>query len=110
MSAKLERSLGNVRDLITTCVGSSENRDITSFGEINFNSAANNFQDANLNEIADLHTIERVVIPEEQVNTPNEGTRALMDEAALVLAQANLLTAKSTRGSKKSLQTMIWII
>ena len=51
-AARLEKMLGNVRDLITTCVGSRENQDISSFGEINFNCAANNFQDTNLNKIS----------------------------------------------------------
>ena len=59
--------------------------DISSFGEMNFNCAANNFQDANSNEIAD----EWVLIPEKQVNTPNEETRTLVDGAALVLARVS---------------------
>ena len=39
------------------------------------------------NNTADLHTAEGVVIPEEQVNTLNEETRALADGAPLVLAR-----------------------
>ena len=34
---------------------------------MNFNCTANNFQYANSNEIADLHKVERILIPEEQV-------------------------------------------
>lgn len=49
-----------------------------------------NFQDANSNNIANLYTAERVLIPDKQVNTLNEETRALVDGAALVLAQVNM--------------------
>ena len=48
---------------------------------MNFNCAAN-FQDDNSNDTADLHMAERVLIPEEQVNTLNEETRALVEGAA----------------------------
>ena len=57
---------------------------------MNFNCAAN-FQDANSKEIADLDTAERVLIPEEEVNTLNEDMemRALVEGATLVLARVN---------------------
>ena len=41
------------------------------------------------NEIADLHTAERFLIPEEQVNTLNEETHASVDGAAVVFAWVN---------------------
>ena len=66
-AAKLKKSLGNVRDFFSVSVCSRENQNISSSGEMNYNCAAN-FQDAT----ADLHTAERVLIPEEQVNTLNE--------------------------------------
>ena len=97
-AAKLEKSVGNVRDLISVSVGSTENQNMSSSGEMNVNCVAN-FQDANSNNIANLHTAERVLIPEEQVNTLNEETRALVDGAALVLTRVNTQeSVKSTRG------------
>ena len=76
--------MGNVRDLISVSVGSRENQNMSSSGEMNVN-CVTNFLDANSN----LHTAERVLIPEEQVNTLNEETSALVDKAALVLARVN---------------------
>ena len=87
-AAKLKKSLGNVRDFFSVSLCSRENQNISSSGEMNYNCAAN-FQDANSNKTADLHTAERVLIPEEQVNTLNEETRTLVDGAALVLARVN---------------------
>ena len=49
-----------------------------------------NLQDANSNNIVNLYMAERVLIPDKQVNTLNEETRALVDGAALVLAQVNM--------------------
>ena len=46
------------------------------------------------NNTADLHTAERVVIKEEQVNTLNEETRTLVDGAPLVLARVNTQEAE----------------
>ena len=63
--AKLERTLGSVRDLITICVSSRESKDISSFGGKHSSCAANNSRNVNSNEIADLQTVERVLIPEE---------------------------------------------
>ena len=88
-AAKLEKSVGNVRDLISVSVGSRENQNMSSTGEINDNCVVN-FQNANSSNIANLHTAERVLIPEEQVNTLNEETRVLVDGAALVLARVNM--------------------
>lgn len=62
---------------------------MSSSGEMDVNCVAN-FQDANSNNIANLYTAERVLIPDKQVNTLNEETRALVDGAALVLAQVNM--------------------
>ena len=81
--------MGNVRDLISVSVGSRENQKMSSSGEMNVNCVAN-FQDANSNNIANLYTAERVLIPDKQVNTLNEETHALVDGAALVLAQVNM--------------------
>lgn len=80
--------MGNVKDLISVCVGSGENQNTSSFQEMNFN-CASNFQDANSNEIVDLHTFERVSNSEEQVDTPNEETRSLVDGTAVVFARVN---------------------
>ena len=88
-AANLQKSVGNVRDFILVSVGSRENQNVSSSGEMNFNCVAN-FQDANSNNIANLYTAERVLIPDEQVNTLNEETHALVDRAALVLAQVNM--------------------
>ena len=85
-AAKLEKSVGNLRDLISVSVSSRENQNMSSSGEMNVNCVAN-FQDANSNNIANLHTAERVLLPEEQVNTLNEETHALVDGAALVLSR-----------------------
>lgn len=88
-AAKLQKSVCNVRDLISVAVGSRENQNMSSSGEMDVNCVAN-FQDANSNNIANLYTAERVLIPDKQVNTLNEETRALVDGAALVLAQVNM--------------------
>ena len=88
-AAKLEKSVGNVRDLISVSVGSRENQNMSSTGEINVNCVAN-FQNANSSNITNLHTAERVLIPEEQVNTLNEETRVLVEGTALVLARVNM--------------------
>ena len=78
--------MGNLRDLISVSVSSRVNQNMSYSGEMNVNCVAN-FQDANSNNIANLHTDERVLLPEEQVNTLNEETRALVDGAALVLSR-----------------------
>lgn len=80
--------MGNVKDLISVCVGSGENQNTSSSQEMNFN-CASNFQDANSNEIVDLHTVERVSNSEEQVDSPNEETRALAHGTPLVFARVN---------------------
>ena len=85
-SVKLEKSLGNAKALISACVGSKESQNTNSPGEMNFN-CATNFQDANSNDSVDLHTVDRALIPEEQVNSLKEEARALVDGAALVLAR-----------------------
>lgn len=62
---------------------------MSSSGEMDVNCVAN-LQDANSNNIVNLYMAERVLIPDKQVNTLNEETRALVDGAALVLAQVNM--------------------